>query len=362
MVEETIERGLAYLSTVQLEDGRWSLQRSVIQGAERPDRDPTIVADTAATGLALLAFLGAGYDHYEGPYRDQIARAIQFLIEHQSANGDLFMQQRGPANEGVWLYSHGIAAIALCEAFGMTGDLKLKPTAQRALDFIVAAQEPERGGWRYAPGVMADLSVSGWQLMALRSGQLAGLNVPSSAVEKTVKLLNATQRSPKDASQYVYNPWGPDTEPGRFGPRANTVMTSVGLLMRLYTGWRRGHPALQLGAFQLADRLPEMRRPANFAGTENPFRDTYYWYNATQVMFHMQGELWSRWQSRLYPLLAETQVESGPMAGSWDPLKPVPDRWGRYAGRIYVTTMNLLSLEVYHRHLPLYSEDLAAAP
>jgi hypothetical protein len=85
-------------------------------------------------------------------------------------------------------------------------------------------------------------------------------------------------------------------------------------------------------------------------------RDTYYWYYATQVMFHVGGERWKRWNDKLHPLLVSSQIRTGPMAGSWDPNNPLPDRWAPHAGRLYVTTLNLLSLEVYYRHLPLYVE------
>ena len=125
-------------------------------------------------------------------------------------------------------------------------------------------------------------------------------------------------------------------------------MTAVGLLMRLYLGWNRDDPQMIAGAEHLLEDLPAI-------GTqEQPTRDTYYWYYATQVMFHMRGKYWKEWNDRLHPLLVERQVQSGPMAGSWDPLGPVPDRWGAAGGRIYVTTLNLLSLEVYYRHLPIY--------
>jgi hypothetical protein len=125
-------------------------------------------------------------------------------------------------------------------------------------------------------------------------------------------------------------------------------MTSVGLLMRLYTGWRRDNEHMQRGAEYLLENLPEL-------GTVSaPQRDTYYWYYGTQVMYHMGGEYWERWRSALRPLLIDAQIATGPLAGSWDARLPIPDRWGPQAGRLYVTTMNLLSLEVHYRHLPLY--------
>ena len=56
----------------------------------------------------------------------------------------------------------------------------------------------------------------------------------------------------------------------------------------------------------------------------------------------------------LQPLVLASQVTEGPLAGSWDPQQPVPDRWGYWGGRLYLTSMHLLMLEVYYRHLPIY--------
>ena len=69
---------------------------------------------------------------------------------------------------------------------------------------------------------------------------------------------------------------------------------------------------------------------------------------------HTGGKQWVAWDEKLRPLLTRTQETTGDLAGSWHPYKPVPDRWGSFGGRIYVTTMNLLSLEVRHRMLPIY--------
>jgi hypothetical protein len=346
--------GLEYLVRIQLANGRWSLQAN---GAERAERAPKIVSDTAATGLALLSFLGAGYDHYDGKYQQEVAAGLKALVSSQQSNGDLYLRQEGSANQGIWLYSHGIAAIALCEAFGMTGDQSLRKPAQKALDFIVAAQHPQYGGWRYTPGQMSDLSVSGWQLMALRSGQLAGLDVAPDAIRGVRRLLDSAATA--DASKYAYNPWSRDQSQATIDRSPNTVMTAAGLLMRLYSGSTRHDASIQRGASLLARRLPSMERPQARRSMSNPNRDAYYWYNATQVMFHMQGELWQQWRDGLYPLLTKTQETSGPLAGSWRPFQPAPDRWAHHAGRVYLTTMNLLSLEVYYRHLPLYEQGLA---
>jgi hypothetical protein len=215
----------------------------------------------------------------------------------------------------------------------------------------VAAQHPERGGWRYSPGVGSDTSVTGWMMMALKSGELAGLEVPDRTYQRIERWLDDSQQTGQP-HLYRYNPLAPDTDEQRHGRAASKTMTAVGLLMRLYTGWRRDHANLARGADYLRENLPAIGTP------REPQRDTYYWYYGTQVMFHMGGPHWQAWNSRLHPLLVGTQVRNGPLAGSWDPKGAVPDRWGPHGGRLYVTTLNLLSLEVYYRHLPLY-EDTA---
>ena len=350
--EEAIERGLVYLAKLQMPDGRWSLDRAAMPGAATPDEPVAMQSDTAATGLVLLSFLGAGYHHYDDQYHDAVRMGLQFLIDQQQPNGDLYLPQDALSNQSAWLYSHGIAAIALCEAYGMTQDPQLREPAQKAVDFIVAAQHRTRGGWRYTPGVGSDTSVSGWMVMALRSAELANLEVPASVWEGVGRWLESAQASRQQREQYRYNPFAPNTPAQVHGQEPSETMTAVGLLMRMYTGWRRDHPAMIRGADYLSQRLPAIGSPTD------PQRDTYYWYYATQVMFHMRGEYWDRWQDQLHPLLVTSQEQEGPLAGSWDPDRPLTDRWAPYGGRLYVTTLNLLSLEVYYRHLPIY-EDTA---
>jgi hypothetical protein len=340
--EEAIERGLAFLARQQLTDGSWSLQSL--------DRNVALVSDTAATGLALLAFQGAGYNHREFKYADVVDAAIRFLVENQGPNGDLFVPLDDRSNASVWLYSHGIAAIAMCEAYGMTQDPELREPAQKAIDFIVASQHKERGGWRYSPGAESDTSVSGWMMMALKSGRLAGLKVPDKTFERLDTFLSMAQGQGGESHMFRYNPHAPDTTEQRHGRKTSKTMTSVGLLMRLYAGWSRDHPEMMKGADFLRDNLPEI------GTTRDPKRDTYYWYYATQVMFHVGGDHWRDWNDRLHSLLIDSQEENGPMAGSWDPRRPIPDTWAPHAGRLYVTTLNLLSLEVTYRHLPLYND------
>ena len=337
--EDAIERGLEFLSKYQRSDGSWRL--------EDFDSKPLIRSNTAATALALLAFQGAGYSHEQYKYQSNCKHALEWLRSVQKKNGDLYQSQDEASDKNGWLYSHAIATLALCEAYGMTRDETLREPAQRAVDFLAYSQDPLAGGWRYTPRVGSDTSVTGWGMMALKSAELSGLNVPKETYAGITRWLNSSEANARERYLYRYN-WQANTPQTQHGRIPTPVMTSVGLLMRLYLGWRRSNPDMVRGADWLLERKPSL-------GTkENPKRDTYYWYYSTQVLFHMGGDRWRAWYSTLYPILIESQVAEGQYAGSWDPQGEIPDAWGEYAGRLYVTTMNLLSLEVTYRHLPIY--------
>jgi hypothetical protein len=125
-------------------------------------------------------------------------------------------------------------------------------------------------------------------------------------------------------------------------------MTAVGTLMRLHTGWTATDPRVQ----QSARALAAIRPTYGTANAKN--RDCYLWYYASQVLVHTGGDEWTGWYDQLADTLEQSQERNGPRAGSWDPLGNVPDRWGQYGGRIYVTALHLLTLEVPDRRLPTY--------
>ncbi|MGA2030981.1 MAG: hypothetical protein ABSG68_01890 [Thermoguttaceae bacterium] len=343
--ERAVEVGLDFFSKIQFADGHWSLDQLPNGTAPAGAALGEMKSDTAATGLVLLSYLGAGYTHLDDKHRELIRRGIDWLVKHQKPDGDLFV---GGANF-TWLYSHGIAAMALCEAYGMTQDPELREPARKAVDFILKSQDPRHGGWRYEPGKESDTSVTGWQLMTLKSAQMAGLEVPNEALRKVGMWLDFADPQP-GSGRYVYNPFNRDTPEQREGRLPSRAMTAEAMLIRMYLGRKRDDPGLIRGAEYLKANLPEV-------GTlEQPQRDCYYWYYATAAMFQMHGNYWLTWNNRLRPLMEASQVHEGAFAGTWNPDAPVPDRWGRHGGRIYVTAMHLLMLEVYYRHLPLFQE------
>ena len=335
--EKSVERGLDWLARHQRHDGSWSLNhRPMCKGRGCPP-DKCMESDTAATGLALLPLLGAGQVHVEkGRYQKAVDNGLKWLVHVQKPEGDLWTGGTPISH----MYSHAIGTMALCEAYGVTKDPELKGPAQKALEFIVRAQHKEDGGWRYDPAMPGDTSVFGWQMFALRSGFLAGLEVPSEAVQGCRRYLDKAAVDPQ-GSTYCYLPSG-----GRDERKYSPVMTAEALLGRQYLGWKREYPALQQGAQLVAANL-----------LESHDRNIYYWYYGTQLLHNMQGPAWQLWNLKIRDGLIGIQVvDRGCDNGSWSPMLPVPDQWGKEAGRHFVTSLSLLTLEVYYRYLPLYRE------
>ena len=120
-------------------------------------------------------------------------------------------------------------------------------------------------------------------------------------------------------------------------------MTAEGLLCLQFMGTvSRNDPRMLAGADFLLSRLPRSDQK----------NTSYYWYYATQVMYHMQGKYWESWNESLRDQLVATQVKNGQLAGTWDP----SDQWEKSGGRVYSSSLKLLILEVYYRHLPLYEQ------
>lgn len=329
--EAAVELGLEWLARHQEPDGSWKLDYHARCDREHPcPAEPCSIADPAATGLALLPMLSAGHTHAEpGRYRDTIQRGLSWLIAHQGKDGSIGFNARGTTA----MYAHAIATIALCEAYGLTKDRRLRAPAQRAVRFIALAQDPIGGGWRYNPRQSGDTSVFGWQLMALRSGKLAGLSVAGTTVQKASHYLDVAAALP-DGSAYGYRPRA----------IASPVMTAEALLCRQYLGWKPNRPSLVSGIESVFANLEQ-----------DSERNIYYWYYATQLLHNAGGPAWERWNGRMRDTLVATQVaEAGCRRGSWDPTGPSPDRWATSSGgRLYLTALSILSLEVYYRYLPL---------
>ncbi len=324
--EHAVGLALKWLAEHQMPDGGWNFDHAQCKGCggKCSGRGSLPQARNAATGLALLPFLGAGQTHITGQYKKEVKEGLYYLKRRMvsSKRGGSLIEPGGQ------MYAHGIASIALCEAYAMTRDEALRPPAQEAIDFICFAQDEVGGGWRYQPRTRGDTSILGWQVMALKSGHMAYLRVPSSTVRGAYKFLDSVEAD--SGSQYGYT--GPGTGRG--------ATTAIGLLCRMYLGWKQDEPALVRGVQLLGERGPSTS-------------DMYYNYYATQVMSHMGGPLWEDWNKVMRDELVAAQATAGHERGSWY----MNSRHGGQGGRVYCTSMATMILEVYYRHMPIYGRQ-----
>jgi hypothetical protein len=348
--ELAVERSLRWLAAHQSEEGFWDADgftRMCPPGKECGGlaglgRDPTdasldvperqksgIEADSGVTALSLLAFLGAGHTAVDGPYADTVDRAIRWLVRQQGTDGFL----GGKAARYARMYCHGMATIALGEAYAMTGDATLREPLERGVGFILAAQLRD-GGWRYdGAATVGDMSLFGWQLMALRSAAMAGVAVPLEHFDRAAGFL-ARNAQGNAGGLAAYGGFAQDT-------RVRPSMTAEAQYSRQILGLANSKSPASLEAMSyLLQNAPNRQD-----------YDLYYWYYGTLAVYHNGDRAtWMAWNNTLRDTLVADQRKDGHAAGSWDPRAP----WGDYGGRVFSTATSTLCLEVYYRFLPLY--------
>lgn len=328
--EAAVRAALKWLAENQGADGQWIArqhgagQERLVLGRNR--HNAGIEADTGVTGLALLAFLASGHTHRQGDYHDNVRRGLEFLLAIQAADGNL----SGQADTFARMYCHAMAAFAMSEDYGMTRDSRLHEPVRRAVGYTLAAQHPTTGGWRYRPADPGDTSQFGWQLMVLKSAELAGIPIPETTRQGMLRYLNSVA-SGNHGGLASYRP----------GEQISRTMTAEALVCWQFLGLARDHPAASEAAEYLAGQLPGDGGKPNL----------YYWYYGTLAMYQWQGPHWPRWNEALQTALVKSQRTTGSLAGSWD----TDTVWGGYGGRVYTTAMAALCLEVYYRYLPLYA-------
>lgn len=331
--ERAVGLALKWLAAHQLPDGGWNFDHTQGPGVRTSGNPGNLTeARNGATAMALLPFLGAGMTHREGEYKETVGRGLQFLLKNGKFRGNALSYHEG----GGSMYSHGLAAICLTEAYAMTQDKELAKPAQLSLNFIVSAQDPIGGGWRYQPRQPGDTSAVGWQIMALKSGHLGYLEVPEPTIRGAIKFLDGVSA---DAGAY-YGYTDPAKRPGT---------TSIGLLCRMYLGWKKDNPALVRGVKYLSDTGPLIDAKAQNG-------NMYYNYYATQVLRQYGGPEWDKWNARMSKALVDGQAQTGPETGSWF----VDGEHGsERGGRLYSTALATMILEVYYRHMPIYKAQAA---
>jgi len=394
--ESAVDHALWWLARHQNEDGSWSCRDftknckggKICKGPGEENGilgEPTY--DVGVTSLALLAFLGRGYTHLSQEiYFDRIAnrkyrygeivkKAVEWLIRQQNEEGCV-----GDPKNPKAMYNHSAAALALAEAFGMTGETSFKLPAQKAVDYICASQNREgnddykRLGWRYQyryaktdPDSGNDTSVMGWCVMALKSADLSGLTTVKEAYGGALEWVKRATNQEKNyrvgytssenaglkvAIQGVNDAWV-----------HHDVLTAIGVLTKLYIN----HKIDDVMSKQVAILVSEENIPKwDNSNEENKLIDFYHWYYTTYALFQYTGgekgnPTWDKWCKAVVNALCKNQrgdmkkmSEEGCTDGSWD---PGVDRWGFEGGRVYATAINALTLEVFYRYAAVLKQQ-----
>jgi len=382
--EEAVLEGLRWLMRHQNEDGSWSpASVHTLCSTETPciAADPALDStfDVGMTALALLAFLGHGIsvgskleltDPAMGrppkPAREIVKRGLRWLLEHQKSDGSFSDSEPFALPE-----NDTLPTMALCEAYALArGNTRLRQPAQRAIDFLVAAQrrrvDGSPSGWgpgsqqdleaRHASGELADadfevaresidLSISCWVVMALKSAQTCGFRVPDEVFAGA--LACAIRSSAEDEPVGGF----PQADPGDAFRTHAARRSALGMLIRAFAGGEVADPFLERAARELAAEPP--RVTADLVSV-----DFYYWYFATLALEQYdgpesprarRGEHWGPWNTALVAALLPLQDRSKKRdvcaRGGW-----LQEARGNRRGRaLYNTAMNVLTLEVYYR-------------
>jgi hypothetical protein len=336
--EAAVALGLQWIVRQQVRTPGESHGSFPLDGGRFKDRGQS--NDIAGTAFGLLPLLGAGYTHKaaknskENPFDKPIGWALMFLMRKQD---------KKTGNFGGGMYAHALATIAICEAYGLSQDPVLRVPAQKAVWYLVKAQH-SAGGWRYSPNEPGDTSVVGWVVMALKSAQMANLDVPESTMKKAVVYLNSVCHDQEKFGAAATEGYG------YTGPAPTPTMSAVGLLCRQYLqNWGSQNLRMIKGVEKNIETSPPS--PAS--------KNIYYYYYATQVMHHFGGKSWQKWNEQMREVLIKSQtknpVAGSDVQGSWS---SAGDGHGGAGGRLMITSLSLLTLEVYYRHLPLYYRDM----
>jgi prenyltransferase beta subunit len=335
--EAAIDNALEYLAKSQNPDGSWTSGRGFGGGGPR---------DPAITGLCVMAFLSAGHVPGEGKYASVIESGIKFVAGSQQANGLFAGVQFGPTT----MYSHGICTLMVAEVIGLMPDRRQAASLRRQLESAVkliryaqAKSGQNEGGWRYRaePGE-ADMSVTAWQVMALRAAKNVGCDIPPETVEKAVG--------------YVKNCYDPNTGGYRYvrGGPPTVPCTGAGILSLELCGKEYHRSAESLNATSyIIDQITDRKNRGLRAG--DPFgglRQHFFYgvYYTSQAMFQIGGETWKWYRQYLHALLLGPDGHPQRASGFW----PGVSGDDNMAGVNYCTAMAVLALTVEYRFLPIY--------
>lgn len=321
-VDKAIESGIQYLLTNQKDDG-------AIYDRGNP---------TSITALSVMALAAVGHlPIHPNENGEAMAQALEFLLLEKNQDEIGYF-----GKDGGRMYGHGIVTLTLAEMLGMGLDEKMddqiREKCQSAIDLILRSQkvqksQAQQGGWRYSPDSRdADLSVTIWQLMALRSAKNSGLKVPSTAILEAIEYLKRSYKSKLDTEGNPINKVsGFSYQPGGH-PEYTT--TAAGLLAMQVCGEYES-PFVLGAADWLLENIPQTNRKFFFYGT--------YYY--AQAMYQRGDEHAEKARAMVEEILLPLQKDNGAWQGGGSESG---------AGEVYCTSMAMLALAVKYHYLPIY--------
>ena len=313
-------------------------------GGEKCSGAGNAAYDAGVTGLALLAFLGAGYTQAEGSYQETVGSGLAWLRSIQTEEGLI-----GTRDSPRFQYNHACAALALIEAYGMTQAEPLHASAQKALEWILHSKN-EKLGWRY--GVADgdnDSSVTSWMGGVLKSAAMSGLEVDPQALRDAVAF--ADEMTDPITGRTGYQTRGGrssragEKEAHQFPPQNSEALTAMGVFTRILARSGREDPMVLKGVDLLATCPPRW---------EPAYVDFCYWHFGSLAMFQVGGAPWTKWNKAMKSAIHPRQHRDPKRHdfGSWDPV----DAWSGEGGRVYSTAMLCLCLETYYRYPRIESD------
>jgi prenyltransferase beta subunit len=342
-VSQEVDKTLSWLHNHQSPDGSFSSAKFMdncacepkCSGAGNPDRDITI------TGFALLAFLGHGHTHRVGRHKLTVRSAIEYLLKRQNEDGS-FSEMKGEFG----MFDHFAATAALCEAYAVTRDPKLKEPSEKAIAFLLKSQQGD-GGWSWEPkGGKSNSIATAFAVLALKAASTGRIEIPKEKFSSAVKFFDSVTNSEGEAGYEAKNDKQQPLTDKDFNDLP--ICTAASVIASIFCGESRKNERVQKGVAILLNNLPEWDKP------QGRSIDPVYWYFATYSLFIYGGEEWKKWCIKTIEVLEKNQEKDGCATGSWAP----SGRWSKFGGRLFFTAIAALTAEIQCRYFRVHPEAI----
>ena len=302
---KVVNQALKWLKAHQSPDGSWdcdgfSSNCDAKRGAACTGAAQAVF-DAGVTGLALLAFLGAGYDsQLHGPYLDTVRNGLKYLKNDPG-------RRRAASGRRATTATPTRTPARRSRCARRTRRRKQLPwqqvRARQGLAYINACQNPYKA-WRYGkqPGDN-DSSVTGWMLMALKAAKDAGIPINERTMKDGLAFIDSMTDEDTGRTGYIKKGELPVRPEGlhREVPRDRVRVAHRGRdVLARSSATPPIRRLMKAGAELLAKKLPVWDEAKGSI-------DMYYWYYGTLAMFQIGGDHWERWNKNLKTVVIDNQ-------------------------------------------------------